>query len=92
MLKIDIQKAFDSITWSSIIAILSRMNFPKLMLAWIYTCISTTHFSILRNGCSRGFFKGTQWVRQGDPISAYMFIVVMEVLNSLIIEQVKAKR
>lgn len=88
MLKLDIQKAFDTISWHSIAAVMSRMNIPKPFIAWTYTCISTAHFSVLRNGCSHGFFDSTRGIRQGDPISGLLFILVMEILNALLKEQV----
>jgi hypothetical protein len=88
MLKLDIRKAFDSVHWNSILEVMSKMNFPKPFLAWIYTCISSPMYSILRDGGLYGYFKGIHGVRQGDPISAYLFIIVMELLNSLFKELV----
>lgn len=89
MIKLDIRKAFDSVSWHSILAVLARMNFPLPFIAWIHTCISTPTYSIIRNGRLHGYFEGTTGVRQGDPISAYLFIIVMELLNSLIKEQIQ---
>jgi hypothetical protein len=84
MFKLDIMKAFDMLQWDSIIRIMGYMDFPPHFLAWIYECISTPTFSVIINGSPAGFFRCRQGIRQGDPISAYIFIVVMELLTRMI--------
>lgn len=63
MFKLDIMKAFYTIQWDSIVRILGYMNFPTHFVAWIYSYISTTHFSISINGSSTGFFPSKQGIR-----------------------------
>lgn len=46
MLKLDIRKAYDTLQWTSISKVLSRMNIPAHFSSWIYTCLSTIHFSL----------------------------------------------
>lgn len=84
MFKLDIMKAFDMLQWDSIIRVLSYMNFPATFITWIYSCISTPMFSILLNGSPVGFFKSKQGIRQGDPLSAYLFIIIMELLTQML--------
>ena len=84
MLKLDIMKAFDMLQWDSIVRIMGYMNFPHHFITWIYECIKGAKFSIIINGAPVGFFNSKQGVRQGDPISAYIFIMVMELLTRMI--------
>ena len=66
-LKFDIRKAYDTISWSCILAILSRMGTPNYLLRCIKACITTPSFSISVNGELAGFFASKRGLRQGDP-------------------------
>ncbi|KAL0346366.1 UNVERIFIED_CONTAM: hypothetical protein Scaly_1652600 [Sesamum calycinum] len=83
-LKVDIQKAYDSVEWDFLLEVLKLFNFPLRFIGWIEQCVSTTSFSISLNGSIYGFFKGGRGLRQGDPMSPYLFVLVMEIWNSLL--------
>lgn len=84
MLKVDIKKAFDSIRWDFILGILKAIYVPDIFINWISQCISTASFSVSINGASGGFFNSTKGIRQGDPISPYLFVLAMEGLTRLL--------
>lgn len=84
VLKVDMRKAFDSLKWEFILRVLRAARFPEVFIKWIEQCITTPSFSINVNGDLCGFFDGKQGVRQGDPISPYLFVIAMEVFARLL--------
>ena len=79
-LKIDLKKAYDSIRWGCIMDILTTMGTPSLFLRCIKACITTPKFSICVNGELTGFSSGKR-VRQGDPLSPFLFLIAMEAFS-----------
>ncbi|GJV92055.1 putative RNA-directed DNA polymerase, eukaryota, reverse transcriptase zinc-binding domain protein [Tanacetum coccineum] len=87
--KVDIQKAYDTVDWKFLDYILRCYGFHHKMVKWIMTCVTTASFSICINGDIHGFFKGKRGLRQGDPLSPYLFTLVMEVLTLIIKRRVR---
>ncbi|CAN1304729.1 LINE-1 reverse transcriptase homolog [Linum perenne] len=90
MVKVDLTKAFDSIAWEPLFNILKAMLFPERFIKWITACLSTTKFRVQINGSLFGHFSARKGVRQGDPLSPGLFVIVMEVLHCLFYRAGKA--
>ncbi|GJT84747.1 putative RNA-directed DNA polymerase, eukaryota, reverse transcriptase zinc-binding domain protein [Tanacetum coccineum] len=87
--KVDIQKAYDTVDWEFLKLILTCFGFHERMVAWIMECVTTTSFSLNINGSLHGYFKGKCGMRQGDPLSLYLFMIVMEVLTLILRRRVR---
>nr|GEX07717.1 hypothetical protein [Tanacetum cinerariifolium] len=91
-MKVDIQKAYDTVNWKFLEAILREFGFHEKIVDWVVKCITTASFSICVNGERFGYFKGGRGLRQGDPISPYLFTLVMEVLTLIVKDKVEKNR
>lgn len=80
-LKIDIRKAYDTISWEFLRAVLTEIRMPRRFVDWILECVTTASYSIKINGDLVGFFKGRRGLRQGDPMSPSLFVLCMEYLS-----------
>ena len=90
-IKIDLEKAYNKIEWSFIREMLIFFNFPATLIELIMSCVSSFSISILFNGGCLDSFYPSRGIRQGDPLSPYLFIFCMEFLGHLIEEKCEAK-
>jgi hypothetical protein len=81
---IDMKKAFDKMEWSFLLAILTKLDFHPMWINWIRLYISTSSFSVLLNGSPFGLFSPSRGLRQGDPLSSFLFIIGTEVISRLL--------
>lgn len=84
LLKVDIAKAFDSVAWPFLLRIMEHMGFPQAWLEWTSIILSTSSTKVTMNGVAGQRIRHARGLRQGDPLSPMPFLLVMEVLNSLI--------
>nr|GEX93710.1 RNA-directed DNA polymerase, eukaryota, reverse transcriptase zinc-binding domain protein [Tanacetum cinerariifolium] len=86
---IDIQKAYDILNWDFLEGLLKQFRFHPKMILWLMVCIRTANFSINVNGKSCSFFQGGRGLRQGDPLSPYLFTLDMEFFTLIMERNVK---
>lgn len=82
-IKMDIMKAYDTIEWDFIKEVLQGLNFPEMFINWIMICVTTAKFSLFFNCSPLGFFSNNRGIRQGDPISPYLFVLCLEYFSRL---------
>ena len=81
VIKVDLKKAYDKLEWSFIGEMLFRVNLPSNLIQLIMSCVTSVSTSILFHGGVLDSFHPSRGIKQGDPLSPYLFIMCMDFLG-----------
>ena len=84
ILKLDFEKAYDCVNWKCLDFMMRSMGFGYKWREWIMECISTVGISVLVNGSTTKQFRMERGLRQGDPLSPLLFLMVVEMLHQML--------
>jgi len=91
-LKIDMTKAYDRVDWSFLKAILLAMNFNDRWVQWIMECVTSVQYTLLINGNITQSFTPRKGLRQGYPISPYLFLMCANIFSLALMKAKNQKR
>jgi hypothetical protein len=86
--KLDLAKAYDRVDWAYLEGTLSKLGFSDTWIKWVMTCVKTVTYTVRLNGDHLPKFRPTRGLRQGDPLSPYLFLFVPEGLSRLLQQEI----
>ncbi|CAA7029125.1 unnamed protein product [Microthlaspi erraticum] len=82
--KTDISKSFDRVEWTFLEKAMQTLGFSARWIRLIMSCVTTVNYQVLINGIPHGSINPTRGIRQGDPLSPYLFIICTEMLARML--------
>ena len=83
-IKLDMSKAYDGMEWGFLERVMIRMGFERRWINLMMMCVRTTSYSVLLNGEPKRYIKPSRGIRQGGPLSPYLFLLCAEGLSALL--------
>lgn len=83
-LKLDMSKAYDRLEWPMLRSIMLKLGFGERWVSLVMECVTSVEYFVLNRTDEIGPIKPSRGIRQGDPISPYLFIIVAEGLSAML--------
>ena len=90
-MKLDMSKAYDRVEWKFVIDMMYKLGFDEKVCELIFRCISSVSYALVYNGFPTTSFLPSRGLRQGDPLSPFLFLICAEGLSSLL-QDAEAKK
>jgi hypothetical protein len=84
MMQFDLQKAYDNVDWHALQHIFIEIGLPSQFIQWIMLGVTSVSYKFSIHGRHTSFLKAKRGLRQGDPISPLLFVIVVEYLHRIL--------
>lgn len=85
-IKVDLQKAYDRVDWNILLQVLEAFGFDNKFKLLIFRCVSSSNIKMLLNGSPFGQIPLERGIRQGDPLSPFLFVLFLELLSRMLLK------